>query len=99
MWLSRNPEGYGERSKFALAFLDLGEVCLETRDYPPAVAALRRALELSRIRRRAPAVGLWLLLAQGYTEEAIPHLRRVNAQEAFGIAQMIQDNTRRQSQT
>ncbi len=73
---------------FAQAFLDLGEVCLETRDYPPAVAALKRALELSPDLDAAHLQLGYALLAQGYTEEAIPHLQRVNAQEALGIAQI-----------
>ena len=70
------------------AFLDLGEVCLETRDYPAAVAALKRALEL---RPELDAAHLQLgyaLLAQGNAEEAIPHLDRVHALEALGIAQI-----------
>jgi tetratricopeptide (TPR) repeat protein len=70
------------------AFLNLGEVCLETRDYPAAVAALRRALELSPELDAAHLQLGYALLAQGYSEEAIPHLRRVNALEALGIAQI-----------
>ncbi len=70
------------------AFLDLGEVCLETRDYPAAVAALKRALELSPELDAAHLQLGYALLAQGYAEEAIPHLQRVNAQEALGIAQI-----------
>jgi len=72
----------------AEAFLDLGEVCLETRDYPAAVAALKRALELSPELDAAHLQLGYALLAQGYAEEAIPHLERVNAQEALGIAQI-----------
>src|SRR6267143_1525146 len=72
----------------AEAFLDLGEVCLETRDYPAAVAALKRALELSPEFDAAHLQLGYALLAQGYAEEAIPHLERVNAQEALGIAQI-----------
>src|SRR6266446_728241 len=70
------------------AFFDLGEVCLETRDYPAAVAALKRALELSPELDAAHLQLGYALLAQGYAEEAIPHLQRVNAQEALGIAQI-----------
>jgi len=72
----------------AEAFLDLGEVCLETRDYPAAVAALKRALALSPELDAAHLQLGYALLAQGYAEEAIPHLERVNAQEALGIAQI-----------
>jgi len=73
---------------FVQAFLDLGEVCLETRDYPAAVAALKRALELSPELDAAHLQLGYALLAQGYAEEAIPHLQRVNALEALGIAQI-----------
>jgi tetratricopeptide (TPR) repeat protein len=72
----------------AEAFLDLGEVCLETRDYPAAVAAFKRALALSPELDAAHLQLGYALLAQGYAEEAIPHLERVNAQEALGIAQI-----------
>ncbi|MGA2300879.1 MAG: tetratricopeptide repeat protein [Candidatus Acidiferrum sp.] len=72
----------------AQAFLDLGEVCLETRDYPAAVAALKRALELSPELDAAHLQLGYALLAQGYAEQAIPHLDRVHALEALGIAQI-----------
>ena len=70
------------------AFLDLGEVCLETRDYPAAIAALKHALELSPELDAAHLQLGYALLAQGYAEEAIPHLDRVHALEALGIAQI-----------
>ncbi len=70
------------------AFLDLGEVCLENRDYPAATAALKRALELSPELDAAHLQLGYALLAQGYAEEAIPHLDRVHALEALGIAQI-----------
>ncbi len=70
------------------AFLDLGEVCLETRDYPAAVAALKRALELSPELDAAHLQLGYALLAEGYAEEAIPHLERVHALEALGVAQI-----------
>lgn len=72
----------------AEGFLDLGEVCLETRDYPAAVAALKRALELSPELDAAHLQLGYALLAQGYAEEAIPHLDKVHALEALGIAQI-----------
>jgi len=74
------------------AFLDLGEVCLETRDYPAAIAALKHALELSPELDAAHLQLGYALLAQGYAEEAIPHLDRVHAQEALGIAQIETGN-------
>jgi tetratricopeptide (TPR) repeat protein len=73
---------------FAAAFLDLGEVCLETRDYPAATAALKHALELNPELDAAHLQLGYALLAQGYAEEAIPHLDRVHALEALGIAQI-----------
>jgi tetratricopeptide (TPR) repeat protein len=70
------------------AFLDLGEVYLETREYSAAVAALKRALELSPELDAAHLQLGYALLAQGYAEEAIPHLDRVHALGALGIAQI-----------
>ncbi len=72
---------------FVEAFLDLGGVYLETHDYPAAVAALKRALELSPESDAAHLQLGFALLAQGYAEEAIPHLDRVHALGALGIAQ------------
>jgi tetratricopeptide (TPR) repeat protein len=72
----------------AEAFLDLGEVYLETRKYPAAVAALKRALELDPKLDAAQLQLGFALLAQGYAEEAIPHLDRVHALGALGIAQI-----------
>src|SRR6266568_1540621 len=73
---------------FAQAFLDLGEVCLETRDYPAAVAALERALKLRPDLDAAHLQLGYALLSLGYAAEAIPHLERVHALEALGIAQI-----------
>jgi tetratricopeptide (TPR) repeat protein len=70
------------------AFLDLGEVCLETRDYPAATTALKRALELNPELDAAHLQLGYALLAQGYAEEALPHLDHVHALEALGIAQI-----------
>jgi protein O-GlcNAc transferase len=70
------------------AFLDLGEVDLELRDYPAATKALTRALELSPDLDPAHLQLGYALLAQGYAEAAIPHLERVHAAEALGIAQI-----------
>jgi len=70
------------------AFLDLGEVLLETHEYPAATAALKRALELSPELEAAHLQLGYALLSQGYAEEAIPHLDRVHALGALGIAQI-----------
>jgi tetratricopeptide (TPR) repeat protein len=68
------------------AFLDLGEVYLETRDYAAAAATLNRALELSPDLVAAHLQLGYALLAQGYAEQAVPHLARAGAAEALGIA-------------
>jgi tetratricopeptide (TPR) repeat protein len=73
---------------FAEAYLDLGEVLQETQDYPGAIAALKRALELNPDLEDAHLQLGYALLTQGYAEEAIPHLERVHAAEALGIAQI-----------
>ncbi|MGA2811744.1 MAG: tetratricopeptide repeat protein [Candidatus Acidiferrum sp.] len=70
------------------AFLDLGEVDLELRDYAGATRALDRALELSPELDAAHLQLGYALLAQGYAEKAIPHLERVHAAEALGIARI-----------
>jgi len=68
------------------AFLDLGEVCLESRDYACAVPALKRALELNAELDAAHLQLGFALLAQGYPDQAIPHLERVHSAEALGVA-------------
>jgi len=70
------------------AFLDLGEVYLETRQYPAAVVALKRALKLNPELDAAHLQLGYALLAEGYAEEAIPHLERSHALAALGIAQI-----------
>jgi tetratricopeptide (TPR) repeat protein len=70
------------------AFLNLGEVYLETRDYPAAVVALRHALALNPELETVHLQLGYALLAEGYAEEAIPHLERSHALAALGIAQI-----------
>jgi tetratricopeptide (TPR) repeat protein len=70
------------------AFLDLGEVYLETRQYPAAVVALKRALKLNPEFDAAHLQLGYALLAEGYAEEAIPHFERTHALAALGIAQI-----------
>src|SRR6266852_9559449 len=70
----------------AEAFLDLGEELMQTRDYGAAIAPLKRALN-SNLDAAHMQLG-YALLSEGYAAEAIPHLERVNAQEALGIAQI-----------
>ncbi len=72
----------------AEAFLDLGEVYLETREYASAVTALKRAVELNPELDAAHLQLGYALLAEGYADEAIPHLERTHALAALGIAQI-----------
>jgi tetratricopeptide (TPR) repeat protein len=69
------------------AFLNLGEEYVQTHDYGAAIAPLKRALELSPDLEDAHLQLGYALLAQGFAAEAIPHLERVHAPEALGIAQ------------
>jgi len=73
----------------AEAFLDLGQVLQQTHDYPAAIVALKRALELNPELDAAHLQLGFALLALGYAEESIPHLERVHALIALGIAQIL----------
>jgi len=70
------------------AFLNLGEEYMQTRDYSAAIAPLKRALELRPDLEAAHLQLGYALLSQGFPVEAIPHLERVHAVEALGIAQI-----------
>ncbi len=70
------------------AFLDLGEELMQIHDYGAAIVPLKRALELSPDLDAAHLQLGYALLSQGYAAEAIPHLERVHALEALGIAQI-----------
>lgn len=70
------------------AFLNLGEVYMETHNYVAAIAPLKRALELNPELDAAHLQLGYALLSQGSAAEAIPHLERVHALEALGIAQI-----------
>jgi len=70
------------------AFVNLGAAYMEKRDYGSAIAPLKRALELSADLPVAHQFLGYALLAQGYAAESIPHLQRVGAQDALGIAQI-----------
>ncbi len=72
----------------AEAFLDLGEEYMQTHDYGAAIAPLKRALELRPDLDDAHLQLGYALLSQGFAAEAIPHLERVHAVEALGIAQI-----------
>jgi tetratricopeptide (TPR) repeat protein len=70
------------------AFVNLGSAYMEKHDYSAAIAPLKRALELSPDLPVAHQLLGYALLAQGYSAEAIPHLQRVGALDALGIAQI-----------
>jgi tetratricopeptide (TPR) repeat protein len=72
--------------QLAVAFTDLGGVYIEKRDYAAALPPLRRAVELSPNLEAAHRLLGYALLAQGYANEAIPHLEQGHAEEALGIA-------------
>ncbi len=72
--------------KLATAFVDLGGVFIEKRDYAAAIPPLKRALELSPNLEGAHRLLGYALLAQGYATEAIPHLEKAHEEEALGIA-------------
>ena len=70
------------------ALVNLGAAYMEKRDYGAAIAPLKRALELGPDLPVAHQLIGYALLAQGYSAEAIPHLQRVGALDALGIAQI-----------
>src|SRR6202041_3685095 len=72
--------------KLAAAFVDLGEVFIEKRDYAAAVSPLKHALELNPKVEGAHQLLGYALLAQGYAAEAIPHLEKGGDETALGMA-------------
>ncbi|MFZ3216301.1 MAG: tetratricopeptide repeat protein [Candidatus Acidiferrales bacterium] len=72
--------------QLAAAFVDLGGVYIEKHDYAAAIPPLKRAVELSPSLEGAHRLLGYALLAQGYANEAIPHLEKGHAEDALGIA-------------
>lgn len=70
------------------AFVNLGAAYMEKREYGAAITPLKRALELSPDLPVAHQLLGYALLSQGYAAEALPHLEKVGAKEAMGIAQL-----------
>jgi tetratricopeptide (TPR) repeat protein len=70
------------------AVLDLGEEYSQTGNYAAAIAPLKRALELRPDLDEAHQQLGYVLLSLGFAAEAIPHLERVHAAEALGIAEI-----------
>lgn len=73
---------------FAQAFLNLGEEYMRTHDYTDAIPAFKHVLELQPGTEEADLQLGYALLSQGFAVEAIPHLERVHAIEALGIAEI-----------
>lgn len=61
---------------FVDGFVDLGQACLEKRDFQAAVAPLNHALKIDPDSLAAHRLLGYALLAQGYATESIPHLKR-----------------------
>jgi tetratricopeptide (TPR) repeat protein len=72
--------------KLAVAFVDLGEVFIEKREYAAAIPPLKHALELNPNIEGAHQLLGYALLAQGYPAEAIPHLEKAHDEDTLGIA-------------
>src|SRR5437660_1197046 len=70
------------------AFVNLGAAYMEKGDYGVAITPLKRALEISSDLVVAHHFLGYALLEQGYAAEAIPHLQRVGALDALGVAQI-----------
>ena len=58
----------------AQAHLRLAVVCRQNRDYPRAISELRQALKIRPDLRDAHGILGEILLAQGFAQEALPHL-------------------------
>lgn len=69
-------------------FVGLGQALMQSGDYQGAVAPLKRALELNADLPGAHQLLGFTLLAAGYANEAIPHLEKVQALDALGVAQL-----------
>lgn len=72
--------------KLALAFVDLGGVYIQKREYASAVQPLKHALELDPNVEGGHRLLGYALLAQGYSVEAIPHLEKAHDEDGLGIA-------------
>jgi tetratricopeptide (TPR) repeat protein len=72
--------------KLALAFVDLGGVYIQKREFASAVPPLKHALELNPNVEGGNRLLGYALLAQGYSVEAIPHLEQAHDEDGLGIA-------------
>lgn len=69
-------------------FVGLGQALMQAGDYSGAIVPLNRALELNADLAGAHQLLGFALLAAGYAREAIPHLEKVHALDALGVAQL-----------
>jgi tetratricopeptide (TPR) repeat protein len=70
------------------AFVNLGAAYMQNHQYGEAIAPLKKSLELNSNLPGAEQMLGYALLMQGYPQEAIPHLEKVHAVDALGIAQV-----------
>jgi tetratricopeptide (TPR) repeat protein len=71
-----------------VGFVSLGQAYMENHDFGSAIPVLKHALELDASSIPAHRLLGYALLAQGYANEAIPHLETAKEQAALGIAQV-----------
>lgn len=71
----------------AAAWVNLGAAYLQNKDYGAAIAPLKRSLELNQNLVGADQMLGYALLEQGYTAEAIPHLKKAGMTDALGVAE------------
>jgi len=74
--------------KLPMAFVGLGQACMEQGDFGGAIPPLKHALDLDASIAPAHQLLGYALLAQGYAAESIPHLEVVHESGALGIAQL-----------
>ncbi|MCC7155899.1 MAG: tetratricopeptide repeat protein [Bryobacterales bacterium] len=68
------------------AYVNLGAVLFQEKDYAGAIPPLRKALELTPDLPGASEMLGASLLAQGYAADAIPHLEKAQADDLLGVA-------------
>ena len=78
----------------AAAHVNLGAVYLQKKDYAKAAVNLNKALELNTDLPGAHGMLGAALLAQGYAQEAIPHLEKGQANDLLGVALLEADRAR-----
>jgi tetratricopeptide (TPR) repeat protein len=72
----------------AIVFFRLGDAYMKKLDYESAIPPLKRAVELNPDSPPIHQLLGYVLLAEGYASDAIPHLELVHDSGALGIAQL-----------